>query len=441
MNNSSKRALNLSLAVLNFLANVGLVLPYMLLLLAYQKTGSSDDLLAVVLLYIVRAGSVFVTKHLPLRAPTYLLLCLAFGVMGSLLCSLNAGRITLVAGALLLGYMAATIWPYYLTVKMHLKASTGFQLRRFHWLVFLALFALVGVDLATGLSIRLSFIFLAALFASAIPAARQLQKDTQAFYATHEPQAPARLHLWPTLLFVGFFAVLGLLKLLSRVTLNVAWPYLLAVITCALFVLTFELRLAWRSAPQHKLLMVTRGFLLSNVLLVNSFYAAFVFGSKGMYLVFVLYLIGFEAGSPVVNLIAGKMHRNAKQLAQWGLLLGLLLTATAWAPFYALGLLLVAMFIGFVNPIINQVAYNNAADDPDLTIIHKYRFSTYGGLLCQVCLFALVTMTGVLTHQPLLAFFKPTSMAAAGAYQFGVLWPITLIAVAATLAVRKTESK
>ncbi|KZU46134.1 hypothetical protein Nizo2776_2764 [Lactiplantibacillus plantarum] len=82
--------------------------------------------------YVARAASVFGTKHLNLKASSYLLICLWLGAFGSLLFSLTANIVAVLAGALFLGYTSANIWPYYLTIKLHLSAQTDFKLKKIY---------------------------------------------------------------------------------------------------------------------------------------------------------------------------------------------------------------------------------------------------------------------------------------------------------------------
>ena len=131
--------MDFSVATLNFLANVGIVLPYVLILFKYQQTHNANYLAAIVVFYVARAASVFGTKHLNLKASSYLLICLWLGALGSLLFSLTANIVAVLAGALFLGYTSANIWPYYLTIKLHLSAQTDFKLKKIYWLIFLVL--------------------------------------------------------------------------------------------------------------------------------------------------------------------------------------------------------------------------------------------------------------------------------------------------------------
>ncbi|WP_332635261.1 hypothetical protein, partial [Halalkalibacter flavus] len=78
------------------------------------------------------------------------------------------------------------IWPYYLTIKLHLSAQTDFKLKKIYWLIFLVLGILFVLDFALNWGYRLAFILLALLFIIALPAGRLLSQFSLAFYDQHE---------------------------------------------------------------------------------------------------------------------------------------------------------------------------------------------------------------------------------------------------------------
>ncbi|MFB9770460.1 hypothetical protein [Lactiplantibacillus modestisalitolerans] len=433
MNKLHDSSLDFSVATLNFLANVGVVLPYVLLLFKYQQTQQTNYLVAIVVFYVARAASVFWTKHLNLRASRYLLLCLWLGVLGSLLFSFTSVLPVVIIAAICLGYTSANIWPYYLTIKLHLSNSTDFKLKQFYWLIFLGLGLLFGIDFWLDLQYRLTFIILAVLFITALPAGKLLDQFALAFYAEHQPAKRQPVKAWRILVFILFFTALGLLTLLRKVSIDIALPYVLGIIVVAIGLLTLEIMADWHAITLNKLRLVNRGFLLSLILLVNSFLAYFVYGNKGMYLVFALYLLGFEGGRPLLQRLAHHHDDQATRLAQIVLLVGHVLILTIQPILYGLGLFLIACYIGFENPAINDSVYAAEKDDPDLAIIHKYRFSMYGGLLCQLCFFGLLTTVSKLQHLQLLRFFSPTSMAHATTYQMGLAWPLVGLSLVITL--------
>lgn len=425
--------LDFSVATLNFLANVGIVLPYVLILFKYQQTHNTNYLAAIVVFYVARAASVFSTKHLNLKASSYLLICLWLGALGSLLFSLTTNLVVVLIGALCLGYTSANIWPYYLTIKLHLSTQTDFKLKKFYWLIFLALGILFGLDFALNWGYRLAFVLLALLFVIALPAGHLLSQFSLAFYTDHNIAQVRPIKPWRVIVFIVFFAAIGLLTLLRKATLQIALPAVLGIIVVAIVLLNLELAADWQAMPANKVRIVNRGFLLSFVLLFNSFFGVFIFGKMGMYLVFAIYLLGFETGRPLYQLLGQHDSQRATIMALGGLILGHLLVVTAQPSLYVIGLLLISLYIGFENPAINTSVYATEIDDPDLAIIHKYRFSTYGGLLCQLCFFGLLVIISRFKQLALLNFFAPTSAALKTTYLMGMVWPLTAISLIISL--------
>ncbi|BDZ30908.1 hypothetical protein MH1LPH_13740 [Lactiplantibacillus brownii] len=405
----------------------------MLILFKYQQTHSTTYLIAIIVFYVARAASIFSTKRLNLKASTYLLLCLWLGVIGSAIYSVTTSLPWLIFGALCLGYTSATIWPYYLTLKLHLTTNTDFKLKRLYWLIFAVLGLLFVADFSFDLHYRLAFVILGGLFLAALPAGHLLNSFSLAFYDSQNTVARQPIKPWRVLVFVAFFALMGLLTLLRKINLAIALPYVLGLVLIAIILLNLELAADWQAMPANKLRLVNRGFLVSFVLLFNSFFGYFILGKNGMYFIFAIYLIGFEGGRPLYLALGHQLEARSKQFAQWGLILGHLLALTTSPVLYLPGLLLIALYVGFENPALNMSVYHADKADPDLAIINKYRFSTYGGLLCQLCLFGALVTVSAGQHLRLMAFFNPSSASLKLTYLHGVAWPLLLISLLLSL--------
>ncbi|KLD59794.1 hypothetical protein WP50_15475, partial [Lactiplantibacillus plantarum] len=81
----------------------------------------------------------YLTIKLHLSAQTDFKLKKIYWLIFLVLGSLTANIVAVLAGALFLGYTSANIWPYYLTIKLHLSAQTDFKLKKIYWLIFLVL--------------------------------------------------------------------------------------------------------------------------------------------------------------------------------------------------------------------------------------------------------------------------------------------------------------
>ncbi|MCT3583505.1 hypothetical protein [Levilactobacillus brevis] len=425
--------IDFSIGTLNFLANVGIMLPYILILLRYQQNQSTTFLIALVAFYISRAASIFYTKRLNLNSTTYLLVTLILGALGSLLFALSSSVGWLIIGSLLWGYSAATIWPYFLTIKLHLTHTTSFKMKHLYWLVFALLGIMLAIDLSLGLSYTLTFSVLALLYLGAIPGGVLLGNFVNDFYQHRSHKIHRLHHIWRWLLSLIGFAGIAVLTTLRKAHLNLPSWVTLTIIAIALIVFSIELYSDRHVLPDYKMRLLNRGFLISFVLLFNSFFAYFYWGSIGMYLVFGLYLLGFESGYAVFQVLAKHQTALAQRLSQGSLIAGHLLLLIPWRLSYLVALLLITLYIGYDNPTINTTLYEATDIDHDLAIVHKYRFSTYGGLLGQLTMFGLLVAVSAIMAQPLLAFFSPTNADHFWMYNVALNWPLILISLGISL--------
>ncbi|MFC6260517.1 hypothetical protein [Levilactobacillus fujinensis] len=429
MNRLRQSGIDFSVGTLNFLANIGIMLPYVLILTKYQTTHSETFLIALVAFYISRAASIFYTKRLNLRSTTYLILSLVLGALGSLTFALTDAVGWLIIGSLLWGYSAATIWPYFLTVKLHLSATTEFRMKRLYWAIFAGLALVIGVDLLAKLSYTLTFVLLALLYLAAVPGGILLDNFTNDFYQNRPHHLHGITQTWRWILSVIGFAVIAVLTTLRKASVSIPSGIVLAIIGVALVILAIELYSDRHVLPNYKVRLLNRGFLVSLVLLFNSFFAYFYLGSGGMYAVFALYLVGFETGYPVFKALGKHDEARALRLSQISLVAGHVLLLVPWVGSYPVGLLLITLYVGYDNPTINETLYGSAEIDSDTAIVNKYRFSTYGGLLCQLAMFGLLVAVSAVTHTHILDFFKPSNAGNFWLYTLTMSWPLVLISL------------
>jgi len=426
-------AIDFSVGTLNFLANIGIMLPYVLILAKWQQTQSETYLIALVAFYISRAASIFYTKRLNLKSSTYLMLSLTLGAAGSLIFAATAQLGWLIAGSLLWGYSAATIWPYFLTVKLHLTHTANFKMKRLYWLIFAGLALIVGADVLAKFNYTLTFTLLGLLYLAALPGGLLLDNFTSDFYRASPHQIHGLSQTWRWVLSLIFFGVIAVLTTLRKASVTLPSWLTLTIIGVALLILVIELIADWHVLPSYKMRLLNRGFLVSLVLLFNGFFAYFYLGNAGMYAVFAVYMLGFETGYTVFNLLGRHNAHRARKYSLISLMVGQILLLIPWVGSYLLGLLLITLYVGYDNPTINETLYRLDSIDADSAIIHKYRFSTYGGLLCQLVMFGLLVGVSAVTHLSILSFFKPSSGVNFNLYFYGLSWPLVLVSLLISL--------
>lgn len=430
---SKQAGMDFSVGTLNFLANVGIILPYLLILARFQQTQSTTYLIALVAFYVSRAASIFYTKRLHLRASTYLILSLTLGAAGSLIFAFTAHLGWLIIGSFLWGYSAATIWPYFLTVKLHLTNLTNFKMKRIYWLIFAGLGVIAAIDIVTNFNYTLTFALLGLLYLVALPGGMLLQNVTRGLYDDLPWQIKPFRQGWRWGLSLVFFAVMAVLTTLRKATVHLPTWLTLTIIGIALIILIVELRFDWHVLPQYKLRLLSRGFLVSLVLLFNSFFAYFYLGKNGMYVVFAIYLLGLETGYPLYHRLGRGNDFRSRDFSLIGVVVGQVLLLIPWIGSYLLGMLLITLYVGYDNPTINATLYGLETVDSDSAMVHKYRFSTYGGLLCQLGIFGLLVALSAAAHRPLLAFFNPQTTGHFALYFYGLSCPLVVISLLLTL--------
>lgn len=440
MTRLKQNAIDFSVGTLNFLANIGIILPYVLILAKWQQTQSETYLIALVAFYISRAASIFYTKRLNLKASTYLILSLTLGAAGSLIFAATSLLGWLIVGSLLWGYSAATIWPYFLTVKLHLTHIANFKMKRLYWVIFAGLALIIGADVLAKFNYTMTFILLGLLYLVALPGGLLLHNFTSDFYRATPHHVQGLSQTWRWVLSVIFFAVIAVLTTLRKAAVTIPSWLILAIIGVALVILLVELVADWHVLPNYKMRLLNRGFLVSLVLLFNSFFAYFYLGNAGMYAVFAVYLLGFETGFTVFTLLGHHDARRARHFSLISLMTGQVLLLVPWVGTYLLGLLLITLYVGYDNPTLNETLYGLDSIDTDSAIIHKYRFSTYGGLLCQLAMFGLLVAVSAVAGLSILDFFKPRDTSNFALYFYGLSWPLVLVSLIISVGNLRSKS-
>lgn len=305
-------------------------------------------------------------------------------------------------------------------------------MKRIYWLIFAGLGIIVAIDIATKFNYTLTFALLGLLYLIAIPGGLLLQKVTRGLYDDRPWQIKPLKQGWRWGLSLIFFAIMAVLTTLRKATVSLPIWLTLTIIGVALSILLVELHFDWHLLPQYKFRLLSRGFLVSLVLLFNGFFAYFYLGKTGMYVVFAIYLLGLETGYPLFHRLGRGEDNRARDLSLIGVVVGQALLLIPWIGSYLLGMLLIALYVGYDNPTINATLYGLDTVDSDTAMVHKYRFSTYGGLLCQLGIFGLLVTLSAITHRPLLAFFNPQSAGHFALYFYGLNCPLVIISLLLT---------
>lgn len=425
-------AIELSYATLNFLANILRVLPYVLILLIYKQNNNPKYLFLIILVYIAKIASVFMTKHLKITTSTYLLLCLGSGLVGTLCFGLTTNLYILSIGALFISYTSANLWTYYLTVKNHLAFNDGFQLKKIYWLIFLVFIIFLGFDIALEHQYQITFNLLSILIIISFAAAIKMHQQIKPLYNSTIKKANYPIKLWKSMMFLIIFINLSLLTILRKIELNIFWPILLIMLAITIILLVTVIHDDWHDYLIYQLKLINRGFIINLVLFIHGFYCYFVVGKNGLVWLFVIYLIGLEGGRPLYQLLKKTTKQN--KAPEISLVIGELLITTMIPILYLIELLLISLYVGYENQDLNQDIYMNSDDNSELAYLFKYRFSTYGKLLCQSIFFVIITLVCWHFNYDMLDFFNSTNISQEiNNYNWYLILPISLISVFVSL--------
>ncbi|MGV0167778.1 hypothetical protein ACRYI5_04165 [Furfurilactobacillus sp. WILCCON 0119] len=399
----------LSYGALNSIANLGVLLPYLFILLAYNQLHSTALLIGLLTIYTTRAVSFFGGLHLRLKSSQYLLLNLLCGLLGALIYMIAPSTtLWLIIGGLPLGYSAATLWPYFLTIKLHATTYGTFAPKPYHWFIFLlSLGGVIGIDLLHPI-LHLAFGALAILYAAALPSAIRLVYNLAPVYQQADLHADQRPRMWrlvPLLFFAGIIASLALAR--KQSVGGYLYPLLIALILIAFVMTLRELLLDTKLLADIDIRLVFRGFLLNFVLFYATFYGGLFWGTHAPLVIFSTYLIGFQIGPRLPKWFPVLIdHRQL--LDRWWPLSATLLIILNQPWTFVLGILLLSLYVGFLNPYFNNDLYFKSGLSKDVALFYKYRLSAYGSQLFQLCFFALLLTFGVTQHFSIIMFFKLT---------------------------------
>lgn len=428
MKNIKNQAMDLSHATLNFLANMFRFLPYVLVLLIYKQDNEPKYLFLVILVYVTKTASIFMTKHLKITTSTYLLICLGVGLIGTLCFGLTSNIYILTFGALCIGYTSANLWPYYLTVKKHLAVNNGFKLKKIYWLIFLIFLILFGFDITLNHQYQITFNLLTLLLIIALPAAIQMYQQIKPLYQSTIQKAAYPIKPWKSIAFLIIFINLALLTLLRKIEFNIFCPILLIIIGLTIILLISAIHDDWHDHLIYRLKLINRGFIINLVLFIHGFFSYFILGKSGMLWIFPLYLFGLEGGRPIYQLL--KKYTKKEKAPEISLIIGELLITTMTPTLYILGILLITLYIGYENPDINQNVYLNSEENNELAYLYKYRFSTYGKLLCQLIFFIILILVCWHFNYDMINFFNSVNKNNEIInYNWYLILPISLVSV------------
>lgn len=389
-----------SFSFLNFLANICIILPYFIILDAYNSSHNPLLLATLTVIYASRSMSVIVLNTSFNRLNNIFIGTVTGLIGASMLVFLQLNGTVVIIAGILLGYHSSTLWPLFLAGETDLEGQYTVN-KRHMWLIFLIL----TVTLIAALTIfvpkysyQLNFIIYIVICLIALPAAIKMTKVV-ATKVHHEPQVklPIRSHWLLILIFIVFTSRLVLFILSKSNSTNYLPDF---IFTILLILLSLQLIMVNRKYDNKRIfnLTVLRGILMTYILFFSPFYTFAWFGTRASLIVYALYLLGFELGATLVKKFSLKpIHL---------LYSGLILIAIPFNVIYPLGILSLTLYLGNLNVFLNQHHIQGSTFSMGGGIIRKYHLSSFGSQISYASIFLVLIIYASFNQINLYTFFS-----------------------------------
>lgn len=417
-------------AVLYFLANITIILPYEMVLQNYTNSESGTYFLMLLVLYGVRSVAVWVLPDQIVTGPFMNLrssvaaACIGFMLMPFVEVDT---KVLAILVAILLGYSSATIWPLFLTYKSE-KLFRPIKPANLLIDLLVIVTALVILQVAFPMSVSsalLGLLYFATLFVVPKTDGNNRAADGKA---------------------IGLVLVVVLLDFIARV--NLASPMLNAsqtvfeeklvigmLITLAV-VVSFLAVLEFDRLKHSELFFATvlRGLVMAYVMLFMPLILASMIGTENAtFITYGLYIIGFEVGGIMQNKLA---HKKRLFILVAGFMVGFFPNPVL----KLLSSLLLATFVGSINHDLNQFHLQNGRRLSFEGITHKYKISNLAKQFFYIIFIASTCCLTIWGTEYPIKFFKGT-LSEQTVQLFSIAMNAVTALVASLLLAKATKTK
>ncbi|MBJ7689247.1 hypothetical protein HAU32_09755 [Weissella confusa] len=360
----------LGYAILYFLANITIILPYEMVLQNYTNSESGTYFLMLLIVYGVRSVAVWVLPDqivtvtgpfMNLRS-SVAAACIGFMLMPFIESNTKALGVLV---AILLGYSSATIWPLFLTYKSEelFRPIKPANLLIDLLAIVIALVILQVVFPMDVSSVLLGLLYFATLFIVPKTDGNNLVADGKA------------IALVLAVVLLDFIARVGLASPMLNASQTVFEEKLVIGMLLTLSVVVSFLAVLEFGRLRHSELFfatVLRGLVMAYVMLFMPLILTSMIGSENAtFITYGLYIVGFEAGGIMKNKLA---HKKRLFILGAGFIIGFFPNPVI----KLLASLLLATFVGSINHDLNQFHIQNGRRLSFEGITHKYKVSNLG---------------------------------------------------------------
>lgn len=387
---------NLFIPILNLLANISIILPFAIYFEIYSQNGKGYYyLIPLLLIYCLRGSGVFLGPILKKTNQQLLILSIVFEILGYIIsCFYITSPMFLVLGGIFLGIASSWGWPYFLSIR----ELPYFKIKKNDWIksglllviILLTFWISYNTKIYCFIFILLSFLYLSVL----IPLSHTLNTNKNLISVTVSTS---------TKLFTQLFLFLLLLSLLF-IERYARAIYIESSVIVALLLVSIIIFLVLKHLYKEKIntpYMIpasVRGFIMSFVLFYTPFYSLSYLGQKQIFLIYCLYLLGFEIGSIFFKIIGSYLYYIC--------IFGLLLTLNSFS--FLIGIFICSVFLGLQNNRINTIYGKIYMQDSNI-FIKKYQFSSIGSFFFQFTYMLMIGFLSIYNNQEILNFFVPAN--------------------------------
>lgn len=417
-------------AILYFLANITIILPYEMVLQNYTNSESGTYFLMLLFVYGVRSVAVWLLPDQIVTGPFMNLrssvatACIGFMFMPFIK---SDTKVLAILVAVLLGYSSATIWPLFLTYKSEklfrpVKPATLL----IDLLVIIVTLVILQIAFPMDVSsMLLGLLYFATLFVVPKTAVNNLATDGKA---------------------IGLVLAVVLLDFIARVSL--ASPMLnnsqaifeeklvIGMLLTLSIVVSFLAVLEFGRLKHSELFFATvlRGLIMAYILLFMPLILASLIGlENATFITYGLYIFGFEFGGIMQTKLA---HKKRQLIFGAGFVIGFFPNPVM----KLLAILLLATFVGSINQDLNRFHIQNGRRLSFKGITHKYKISNLGNQLFYIMFIAGTCALTFWENDYPIKFFQGT-LSDQSAQFFSIAMNVVTGIVASWLLFKATKKK
>lgn len=392
--NMNKRSL-LRLQGISFILTnlMGTIPGFVITQISVYHNGLDKYVLPIVLYFCFKTTVLLVIRRNYFDCRRLLNFSLLSGVLGCLLgLFIDYSYICIVLSGVLLGITSGTAFPAYRTISFHEDKYNQFKMSSIDKKIQLIYGILLSGFLLYFIltNIKVAFLFLGINILVTFFIVRKFPK-----YKSEQTISIPKYSLLGTIsLFIATFSAIYTVKI--SVELGKDKYLLISFIVMLFFFGCYFLIRHSKERPRlpkfYTALFLFQGIILNFVFVFCTFYKVLFTGSKSLYIVYVLYVIGLLSGAKIIKLLTNFFRpEHYFHLYSLGIFSGLFLVSLRYT-FYV-GIFILSIFITHMNRRLNRIFYHYKELPEETRLLTKYRITNIGSILQQVVMLVVISIS------------------------------------------------